>query len=340
MKEAVKASSLKTEPIEWLWREHLPKGMICVVAGKPDQGKGLFSAHVAGEVTQNGGNVLYSAAEDDPKRITVPRLEAAQANLDNILLWNFRLPKDMPEMIDKIIDEEIELVVIDPLASHLSNGVSRHSDNIRVVTDPLREIADATNVTFLIVEHSLKRATKYMHPLGLIGGTGSGLPAAARAAYLFGSDPKDSERKLLCPVKMNVGEKPKSLSYQIDLDETIDYAAPFLLFKDECEVDASVFLDEGSGKDKGDPAMPTKRSEAFEWIVMLLDQNGGEMLATDVFRDARIAGLATNTVKRAAQDGGIIKNPPGGGRKCKWSLPTQISEMLAEERKAKGGDAS
>jgi hypothetical protein len=340
MKEAVKASSITTEPVEWLWREHLPKGMICVVAGKPDQGKGLFAAHVAADVTQDGGKVLYSAAEDDPRRITVPRLEAAQADLDNVLLWNFRLPADMDAMVEKIVAEEIELVVIDPLASHLSSGVSRHSDNIRVVTDPLRLIADTTNVTFLIVEHSLKRASKFMHPLGLIGGTGSGLPAAARAAYLFGSDPDDADRKLLCNVKLNVGEKPKSLEFQIDVDETIDNAAPFLLPKGESELDASVFLIEGEagGTSDEDPTKPTARSEAAEWIAFLLHDQGGTMLARDVLRDARIAGLATNTVKRAAKDMGIEKNPPNGGRNCTWTLPTALSELV-EESQQKGGDA-
>jgi len=339
MSEAVKASSLTTAPITWRWREHLPEGMICVVAGKPDQGKGLFSAYVAGEVTQAGGNVLYSAAEDDPRRITVPRLQAAKADLDKVTLWNFRLPKDMAEMIDKIVEEEIDLVVIDPLASHLSNGVSRHSDSIRVVTDPLREIADATGVTFLIVEHVLKRATKYMHPLGLIGGTGSGLPAAARAAYLFGSDPDDADRKLLAPVKMNVGEKPKTLAFEIDVDETIEHAAPFLLFREETEESAAKFLEEGEAASGGDEARvkPSKRSEAAEWLARLLHDQGGTMLGRDVLRDARIAGIATSTAKRAARDMQIEKNPPGGGRNCKWTLPTEIAQMLDEaEAKVKG----
>jgi hypothetical protein len=338
MKEAIKASSIATEPIEWLWREHLPKGMICVVAGKPDQGKGLFSAHVAAEVSQAGGKILYSAEEDDPRRITVPRLEAAQANLDNVLLWNFYLPTQLAEMTQMIIDENIDLVVIDPLASHLSEGVSRHSDNIRRVTNPLREIADATGVTFLIVEHSLKRATKYMHPLGLIGGTGSGLPAAARAAYLFGSDPENPDRKLLCPVKLNVSEKPKSLEFQIDLDETIDNAAPFLLPQGESSLDATVFLSEGEGGTSDeDPIAAGPRAEAAEWIAFLLHDQGGTMLARDVLRDARIAGLATNTVKRAALDMGIEKNPPKGGKNCTWTLPTELAELV--EKSPKGGDA-
>lgn len=338
MREPVKASSLTTEPIEWLWRERLPKGMICVVAGKPDQGKGLFSAHVAAEVTQEGGNVLYSASEDDPKRITVPRLEAAKADLDNIIIWDFYLPEHMNEFVEKILDEEIDLVVIDPLADHLSNGISRHSDNIRKVTNPLREICDATGVTILIVEHSLKRGNKNMHPLGLIGGTGSGLPAAARAAFLFGSDPNNVDRKVLASVKANVGEKPKSLEFEIDLDETIDHAAPFLLPRGECDLPATIFLEDGDGDGSGDEPVPTgPRSEAAEWIAFLLHDQGGTMKASDVMRDARIAGIATNTLKRAARDMSIEKNPPGGGRGCTWTLPSAVGEMLDEAKN--GGKA-
>ncbi len=104
MAQPIKASGVEAQAVDWLWRERIPKGMITLVAGKPDQGKGMFAAHVAAEVSAAGGRVLYSAAEDDPARMTRPRLEAAGANLDNVLLWRFRLPQN-GESLGKLVTD-------------------------------------------------------------------------------------------------------------------------------------------------------------------------------------------------------------------------------------------
>lgn len=119
MREAIIASDIEAKPVEWLWQDRIPKGMITVVAGKPDQGKGLFGTHVAAELTKQGQNVLVSAMEDDPAMMTRPRLEAAGADLDRVLLWRFILPDQMEDLTRRVIEHDIKLVVIDPLAAHL-----------------------------------------------------------------------------------------------------------------------------------------------------------------------------------------------------------------------------
>src|SRR3954453_6393473 len=127
--QPIRLDRVKPERIEWLWRERIPKGVISVIAGRGHQGKGRLSAPTGGKASRAGVRVLYSAAEDSHGQMTRPRLEAAGVDMHNVLLWRFKLPKQWPELANIIVKHDIGLVVMDPLASHLSNGVSRHSDN-------------------------------------------------------------------------------------------------------------------------------------------------------------------------------------------------------------------
>lgn len=344
-RDAIPVSEIQPRRVEWLWRERIPKGMLTVIAGQPDQGKGLFACLVAAEVTKAGGNVLYSAIEDDPGYMTAPRLKAAGAKIEHVLSWRFILPTQLDELEDRIVSNDVELCVIDPLAAHLGGGVSRHSDNIRSVTSPLSELAEHTGCAFLIVEHALKRVTKNTNPLNAIGGTGSGLPAAARMAYLFGCDPKDGDKRLLCPVKSNLREKPLALQFEGDVEDvpvTIDgveetITAPYLVAQDETEADASILL---GPTGKGTPGRPPdKRAAAAEWLTRYLLEAGKPVKAGTVFEDAKqYATFTGKTVRRAADDMGVIRNPAGGGPKCTWSLPPELVQHLTGEGDGNGAD--
>jgi hypothetical protein len=43
MSDVESASSYEAEAIQWLWEELIPKGMISLVAGRPDSGKSLWA---------------------------------------------------------------------------------------------------------------------------------------------------------------------------------------------------------------------------------------------------------------------------------------------------------
>lgn len=329
MPDPIRASDVKSQPVEWLWGERIPCGMITVVAGKPNQGKGLFAARVAADVSLAGGKVLYSAIEDDDSKMTRPRLEAAGANLDNILFWEFRLPLNGMELAEFVVDKEIALIVIDPLAAHLSGGISRHSDNVRTVLSPLTKLLEDTGAAVLIVEHALKRVPASGHPLDAIGGSGSGVPAAARAAFVFGVDPDDEDKRILAQAKFNLGPPPKALSFEVDVDDIEDVGEqPFLLLDDELGSFDPMRL--FAKKEKGDKIgrPPDKKAAAAEWLTLYLADAGGEAKSSTVQEDAKQHGMAAKTLRRAADDMGIVKNPPGGGRNCKWALPEEVMDLM------------
>jgi hypothetical protein len=322
------AGDVAPKKVEWLWRERIPLGMITVVAGKPDQGKGLFSSHVAAEVSKKGGNVLYSAVEDDHGMMTRPRLQAAGADLDRILLWRFRLPTQFDELANIVIDNEIRLIIMDPFAAHLGNGVSRFSDNVREITSPLSSLAEDARCAVLITEHALKRVQPNAHPLAAIGGSGSGLPAAARMAFIFGTDPDDADRRILAAAKANIREKPKAIVFETDTDEQeVVGEVPMLIYDDEIEFDARRLLSVDKEGSKKGPA-PDKRANAAEWLAKYLAAAKGPVKSGMVIEDAKQHGIAMRTCRRAADDLSIVKAPPGGGRNCTWDLPDELKKAL------------
>lgn len=333
---SILASDVPPEKVSWLWMDRIPRGMISIIAGRPDQGKGLFMAYLAAYVSRAGGKVLYSAIEDSFGLMTRPRLEAAGANLKNVTLTRFMLPLQVNELEAMIIEKEIDLLVIDPFAAHLSGGVNRHSDKIRIVTNPLSALIEQTGTAVVVSEHVLKRISPNSHPLQAIGGSGSGLPAASRMAFVLGVDPSDDDKRILACVKHNIRDCPPAVSFEVDTKEVTvldplsgeleEHDIPTLLWDAETEFDPMrLFETKNAGRGVGRPA--DKRADACEWLTNYLSKAGKPVPAGMVFEDAKQYGMSTKTLRRAATDMEIIKDPVGGGRNCKWDLPDHIKKL-------------
>lgn len=324
------ARDVKPEEVEWLWEDRIPRSMISVVAGRPDQGKGLLACHIAAKITRAGGRVLYSPIEDSFGIMTRPRLEAAGADLKNVLLWRFQLP-DGQEMLEEVVVKKgIDLIIIDPFNAHLGAGISRTSDSIRRVLSPMSDMLERTKAGLLIIEHALKRIPKGSHPLNAIGGSGSGLPAAARMAFILGVDPDNEDRRILAPVKCNLREKPLAMAFEVDVVEidVIEDDVPFLNFDEELEFFDPMRLFETKEKHGSAGRPPDKRAAAAEWLTNYLLMAGNPVKAGKVMEDAIAAGMTNKTLRNAAVDMNVVKHPQGGGRNCTWDLPQEIKDMI------------
>jgi hypothetical protein len=336
-RDPVLFSAVETRPIDYLWRDRLPQGMIAVVAGRRDQGKGLFAAHVAADISKAGGNVLYSAFEDDAARMTKPRLVAAGADLDRVIGWRFQVPRQMAELEARIVNGDIRLCILDPFASHLSGGIRRESDGVRIVTDELSEIGERTGCTFLIIEHMLKRVSRYTDPGDAVAGGSSGLPSAARAMFIYGQDPSDPDRRVMAPAKFNIGQWPKALAFETDVKEVPGAGeVPYLVAREESDLAARVLLDSSQNK-RAAHRPPDKRTAAAEWLARRLHSEKGPVQAGKVAEDAIQQGLTRKTLRNAADDMGIVKNPPGGGRSCTWDLPKPVRDAMDKAAQAQKG---
>lgn len=314
----ITADRLQFENIEFVWQDRIPRKMITIVAGQPDQGKGLFGAFLAAQVSRGGGKVIYSAIEDGNTTMTGPRLAAAGARMENVVLWSFRLPTQLDELEAQIIKHKAQLVIIDPLASHLE-GVKRSSDGIRAVSDPLKQILERCDCAAVIVEHAIKRIPASASPLSAIGGTNSGLPAAARAAYLFGKDPNNEEVSVLACVKSNAFRKPMALKFEIqEADIGLKREIPYLI-EDGVVDDFDAVKLVSRRKDDvhiGRPAAARKAAE--QWLTDYLKAQGGSAKVTQVNEAGREHEFTVRTLRRAAVDMGLRRD--GNGAATVWSL--------------------
>lgn len=114
--QTVRAADVQAAPVAWLWQERIPSGMLSLVVGRPGQGKSLFGAYLAAEVSREGG-VLFSNLEDARRQVLRPRLEAVGARLDRVHFWTPNLPRDSDELGERIIAQRAQLVVLDPIAA-------------------------------------------------------------------------------------------------------------------------------------------------------------------------------------------------------------------------------
>ena len=133
----IKASEVKSKPINWLWPYQIAKGKLTIITGDPGLGKSQITAFIAATVSRGGkwpvegseaekGSVILLNAEDDAGDTIKPRLEALGADLENIHLMleisedsdcrDFRLDKDLDELsyaLDQMLNPQ--LVIIDPI---------------------------------------------------------------------------------------------------------------------------------------------------------------------------------------------------------------------------------
>jgi hypothetical protein len=370
MKGILRLDEVRPERHNWIWADRIARQELHFLAGRKDGGKSMMCAKIAADVSwgrdaitgEPGAlsylnpkqrplqpmNVLYSAAEDTAGTMTRPRLEAQGARHAGIHLWRFRLPLQFEELADIIIEKSIDLVIMDPLASHLSGGVNRYGDTIRIVTDPLKELMEATNAACLVVDHVRKHVGPNAEPMDAVGGGSSGFPAACRCGFLFGKNPADDDQRVLSMIKHNVREKPLSMMFELDQVEVkIKYEennkklifeddnVPKLIFQGEDYFNPIRVVSNERGKlGRGRPA--DKRAQACEWLTQYLWEKlaAGDgsypTLGTVVQEDALQAGMSYRTVRRAADDMKIIKSGKGGTG-VTWSLPSAVIDMLTGE---------
>jgi hypothetical protein len=231
-------ADVQVQPVAWLWQQLIPRGMITLLDGDPDQGKSLLLCDLAARISRGWkmppgsgegggppGNVLILNAEDDPARTITPRHVAAGADvaqihfLSEILDVEGTRPPVLPEdldLIERLITEKAAvLVVIDPLMAFLSGKVDSHKDSdIRRVLHRLKSLAERTQAAVLIVRH-LNKLVSVAEPV-YRGGGSIGIIGAARSALLVGRHPDEPKWRVMCRSKGNLAPPPKALAYTIE----------------------------------------------------------------------------------------------------------------------------
>lgn len=220
-------SDVRPVPIRWMLPGRIPFGGITILAGRPGQGKSQLSLAVAARMTRQDTDVLLIGAEDALEDTVRPRLVAADADLSRIHSFDpyvdgredmTILPDDVPLLEDAIKERGVSLVIVDPVAAHLSPELNSHSDHsLRQATAPLARMARSTGAAIISVAH-LKKG-RDGGPMDWIGGSVA-FTGTARSVLLFGRANEDAfaelDERFLVHIKCNGAPLARTLCCKME----------------------------------------------------------------------------------------------------------------------------
>ena len=223
----------------------------------------------------------------------------------------FNLERDLPALEQAIVDTDAGLIGIDPLSAYLGTRDSYKDAEIRGILGPLAALAERRRVAVVGILHLTKAAQKRL----LNRAQGSiAFVAAARVVLAVGQDPNVPGRRLLVPIKNNLGPEAPALAFRIGEDGLVWEAEPIA-----GSADALLAQDEAPTRSES-----KEREHAARFLRELLYE--GPVASKQVEADAKANGIAQRTLWRAKADLGIVaersKSQDGRPAAWFWMLPT------------------
>jgi hypothetical protein len=358
MLDSVRAADVKMEAIDWLWLDRFALGKLGILAGLPDEGKSMILCYIAARVTKEGlewpndeggalrqGNVIFLTAEDDPADTVVPRLVAADANLDRVEIVkmvhdrdfkNGRERERMFSMVDDLgllrqkIDAmgNVVALLIDPVTAYLGagrDGIDSFRDtDVRSVLGPLVHLAGERRISIIAIMHFNKKIDVTNALLRISNSLAFG--GVARHVFSITKD-ADNARRLMARAKNNVAgdANNKTLAFHFetrqvgkDWRDGRPIEAPFIVWEEGyVDVTATEALS-AVNENKAPGAL----DDAKDFLRDILIINGGRALKTDIEEAAEAEKIADKTLRRAKK---VLKvraekdRAPDG--KWYWILP-------------------
>jgi len=204
------------------------------------------------EETCEKGNILILSAEDGADDTIVPRLQAVNADLENIHIIQavklsdgnekiFDLTSDVEQLKDEAVRiGNVKMIIIDPISAYLGKIDSHRNTEVRDALNPIIQFADEIGACLLCVTHLNK------------GGSGNALSrvtgsiafaAAARACFVVTKDPDDQERRLMLPLKNNLAKDTHGFAYRIEEKDLSGIITSFVAWEpDKIDLSAEEIL--------------------------------------------------------------------------------------------------
>jgi hypothetical protein len=322
--DLMRACDVVSQPVRWLWPGRIARGKVTILAGDPGRGKSQLALAIAAIVTTGGefpvnharaerGSVVIFSAEDAADDTIRPRLEAVGADLERCHILResgsgFSLADDLPRLENALAEiEDVALVIIDSITAYLGSINSHNNAHVRGLLGPLGELATRSGIAVLAVSHLSKSGEG--EAISRVSGS-IGFVAAARAAYLVVRDPDDGERRLLLPLKNNLGDDRTGYSYCI---EPMTLAGGIETSRVNWSSEAVTKTVDEIMSPRADVERAKKLELAMLWLRAVLA--GGPLPEPQVEERAKAAGHSWATVRRAKKKLGIPskKNDFDGG---------------------------
>ena len=347
------ASTYEIKPVQWLWPGYLALGKIHILSGRPGCGKTTIGIKLAASTTtglgwpdesaSEPGNVAIWSGEDDPSDTLIPRLIAAGAKIDRVYFIDQVKDIECIRMFDPSVDMEplqrslsqikhVKLLIIDPIVSAVQ-GDDHKNGTVRRALQPIADLAAALNIAVLGISHFTKNSVGKT-PVERV--TGSLAYGAAARIVLVAAKQKDSDIRIFCRAKSNIGLDDSGFEYNIALSPLPDHpeiTASYVEWGNPISGEAQDLLSTAEAVDTENGGYALK--EAKEFIIAVL--KNGQVEAKEVKKEAKDAGIAERTLRRAREDLGVKISREGFGKggKSMWDLqntdtPPQTQPMLIQ----------
>jgi putative DNA primase/helicase len=335
------ASEIEPLPIEWLWPRRISRGSLTIITGMPGLSKSLLTIDIAARITTGGrwpdgtgsadqGGVILFGMEDDPERVVVPRLRAANADLDLVRIVDGaedgRTEWLSPVSIDRDLDlvreqldafPECRAVVFDPLSQFVDVEENSNAQT-RAALAPLVTLAQERGVSIIGVMHLNKKTDTAM--IQRIAGASS-YGQMARQIIFVGHDPDDpttgqARRRAMIVAKSSYGGQDTGQLYRVVSRSGDQPGIEWI--QGTVERDAESLNPRPSGVSR---EYEERRGEAVDALRAALA--AGPRPGRDVENELEDLGFKRRQVDYAAKTLGVIKRQAsdGGRRAWTWSLP-------------------
>jgi putative DNA primase/helicase len=301
------------------------------------------------------GGVLLLSELDDPDDTIRPRLQALGADLSRIvLLRSFIRVADPPapdpheDVMEAVVRRlcakrtpplrdnlpfsvggkltmladaikrmgNCKLLIIDPLSAYIDSNYTRRQLN--ELMQELVEIAASEQVAILVVSHFSRGSHSLFH---YGGQTNSRFVASARSVWKIVGDSEFRDRRLLLPLKNNLGSDWLGLGFRIE--SAPDDPAPRIGWEQTpLEVKAPRMVYEPEKPKTLPNSYALHRQMIHEWLRQQLES--GERFAQEILAAAALARIGQRSLRLALREiGGQTRK--GSTGLWVWSLENQSS---------------
>ena len=320
-------SAIKSERVIWLWPARIPLGKLTLIAGDPGLGKSMLTAFIAatvstGRVWPDGthapaGDALIVNLEDGQADTTRLRLDAAGADVARVHAADLVRHSDGALRCMTLADvqpiadalermEKPRAVILDPVSALMGNADSHVAADVRGLLAPLAELAQRSGVAFVLISHLNK--SNAQSAMNRINGSGAYV-AACRSAWIVVKDKDDEGRRLLLPLKNNLGPDQGGLAYRIIVAQN---GAPRVEFEAE---PVNIRADDALAAPGDDDGADDPGSFLRDILA------SGSMAANEVFSEAAGAGYSKDSMHRARRKIGAVTFKDGMKGPWYWRMP-------------------
>lgn len=314
-------STVKAQPVDWLWYPYIPYGKLTLLQGDPGEGKSTFALQLAAALTQgkplpdgtsagDKATVIYQCAEDNNEDTIKPRLISAGADCERVAF--IKDGDDTLTLDDQRISEALErtsarLLIIDPIQSYIrQDGDMQSATRMRTILRRLSSMAEKYRCAMILIGH-LNKASGGKN---IYRGLGSiDITAIARSVLMIVRDKENPDIRYMVTVKQSLAPEGPPVGFILDQDTGFHWIGRCSIPNEEKVITAR---------------SKTKKEMARDLLKVML--SAGAVESKEVFKRMESLNISERTVRSAQHELGVV---PSKHRNV-WYLSLPEDEGISE----------